>query len=298
MYTTGDHPVGNRFFVAVFKSPDSMITRLFIDGNLGANGAGVVTGGELPQVSGSLYRGFYKSVHDGQNRDPAVNHLTLVSNGQGWGQTFTSSTSIDDDNMSGPGVSLLVYIMFGGEPVDGSPTAAAFEALATAVEDGCLKPAGTVCICDGSGPDGCPDSAASYSVQGPTFGQDPSAQVSRHTDDSTLIRPDPTALGLSVICLPGAHLAPNDDKVILIPRSQTCGAANATAAGGAFLSCNHGASVCGSNDANMLACSAMPNGYVTLFPRPVFVPHTVCLAWILRACACDESMMCSAPKRF
>jgi hypothetical protein len=42
-----------------------------------------------------------------------------------------------------------------------------------------------------------------------------------------------------------------------------CGTANATAAGGVFLSCNHGDSVCGSNDANMLACSAMPNGYVS-----------------------------------
>lgn len=192
-----------------------------------------------------------------------MNHLVFVRNGgQGWTQSFPSNTNNDDDTFTGPGVDLVVYVMFGGLPEHSTLNASEFASLQNAVTDGCLGSSGTVCVCNGAAPGGCPNQASAYSVQGPTFGPRPTARVNPVVAIDELIRPDPGALGLSVLCIPGNNLDPTGDKAIVVAPGATCGLANATAAGGVYLSCNSGSSVCGSNDENMLACGGMPNGSV------------------------------------
>lgn len=252
-----------RFFTAVFRSQSGNITRFQINGDLGADGGGTVSGGPL-RATGSTFQAFYKTVHDGEDQDPTVNHLVFVRNGgQGWNQSFPTNTNNDLNTFNGPGVDLIVYVMYGGLSEDGSQTSTDFQYLQRLVDDECLSPSGTVCVCNGAAPSGCPNQTSAYSVQGPTFGVRPTANVNSQVSVSDLIRPDPSALGLSVICIPGHHLDPIGDKAILVDADSTCGLANATAAGGVYLSCNAGSSVCGSNDENMLACGGMPNGYVS-----------------------------------
>jgi len=128
--------VSDRYFSARVQSATSGLTRFSISGNLGASGAGTFSHGSIGRSTNGLWYGFYKTVHDGQVRDPTVNHLMLV-NANGWSQSVGTTTDSDSDIISGPGASMILYIMFSTPPSGTSPDQSVFTQLMNAVSDGC-----------------------------------------------------------------------------------------------------------------------------------------------------------------
>lgn len=112
------------YFTAQFWSASANLTGFRVTGNLGADGQGDVQGGALSGSNGGYY-GFYKSVDDGAQRDPTVNHLVLVDKA-GWQQNYSSTTNKDDHAVTGPGATSIIYVLFADPPTRSRPSRETF----------------------------------------------------------------------------------------------------------------------------------------------------------------------------
>jgi len=86
------------------------VSVFYITGNLGADGAGSVSGSVLTRTVGGVnYTGFRKSVSG--TTDPSVNHLIIVETKPGINHSYSSSTDEDTHNLTGLSGSTRVYYL-------------------------------------------------------------------------------------------------------------------------------------------------------------------------------------------
>eukprot|EP00958_Prasinococcus_capsulatus_P025803 scaffold4469_cov193-Prasinococcus_capsulatus_cf.AAC.2 len=111
-------------------TPVLLIVSAPVSGNLGADGFGTAEWFELQSeaASGVPVRAFIKKVFG--TGDPSVNHIIMVQDTSGLGQSAAVSSDFDDHAVTGlenlPVGSMLVYVLFGSNDafgVDVSPSA-------------------------------------------------------------------------------------------------------------------------------------------------------------------------------
>jgi hypothetical protein len=96
---------------AGFRSASTKIKGLRIEGNLGADGRGSVTGGKTKiWPHGDLY-GYYKEVYG--TSDPSINHLVMLPDAT-WSNTFPTNTDNDLHTVEGKATNMLFYMNFAG----------------------------------------------------------------------------------------------------------------------------------------------------------------------------------------
>ncbi len=96
----------------VFAADANEINKFSIDGNLGADGLGTVSGTVLDVNHAGLdYKGFVKRVYDFGG--PSINHLVIMRDNGSLVQTIPSSTSTDEHTIEGMnGVARMYYLLF------------------------------------------------------------------------------------------------------------------------------------------------------------------------------------------
>ncbi len=96
----------------VFAADINGVDRFSIDGNLGADGAGFVSGAQLTSnYGGNTYRGFVKRVFN--SNDPSINHLIIVKETGSLVQTIPTTTGLDDHDLDGlSSANRIYYLLF------------------------------------------------------------------------------------------------------------------------------------------------------------------------------------------
>ena len=121
----------NRFFIFV-SDLDSSILNVQINGNLGADNQGtVIVGDETITDNNIEYKIYWKSVHDGQVRDPTVNHIWILRNASGISRDYASNTDNDYHKVTTNGVERIYYIMWAGATSDGHTSSTEVKELAS-----------------------------------------------------------------------------------------------------------------------------------------------------------------------
>jgi len=122
-------PSTKRFFIFV-SDLDSSITNVQINGNLGADNQGSVVVGEETMTNNNIeYKIYWKSVHDGQDRDPTINHIWILRNASGISRTYASNTDNDNHKVTTNDVERIYYIMWAGLANDGHTSSTEVTAL-------------------------------------------------------------------------------------------------------------------------------------------------------------------------
>eukprot|EP00930_Biecheleria_cincta_P015015 TRINITY_DN1266_c0_g1_i1.p1 TRINITY_DN1266_c0_g1~~TRINITY_DN1266_c0_g1_i1.p1 ORF type:complete len:2583 (-),score=420.51 TRINITY_DN1266_c0_g1_i1:461-7528(-) len=121
---------------AGFRSASTKIKGLQIEGNLGADGRGSVTGGKTKMWPHGILYGYYKEVYG--TSDPSVNHLVMVPE-DSWSNTFPKNTDDDQHTVEGKETNMLFYMNFAGHKGSGSfeYTSADYEKVMDAVVSSC-----------------------------------------------------------------------------------------------------------------------------------------------------------------
>lgn len=98
--------------VFVFVGDLDGASQFNINGGLGADGAGQITGAVLnTRIGGKDYTGFVKRVHG--VTEPSVNHLIIVEDQPGQTHTFPASTDLDDHSVLGlTGATRVFYLLY------------------------------------------------------------------------------------------------------------------------------------------------------------------------------------------
>ena len=122
----------NRFFIFV-SDLDSSILNVQINGNNGADGQGSVVVGEETITKNNIdYKIYWKSVHDGLDGDPTINHIWILKNVSGISRDYATNTDNDYHKVITSGViKRIYYIMWGGATNDGHTSSTEVTALAT-----------------------------------------------------------------------------------------------------------------------------------------------------------------------
>jgi len=96
----------------VFAADINNVDLFSIDGNLGADGSGDVSGAVLNVTQGGInYKGFVKRVYN--SFDPSINHLIIMKDNGSLVQTIPTGTSFDDHDIEGmTGLDRMYYLLF------------------------------------------------------------------------------------------------------------------------------------------------------------------------------------------